>query len=274
MLAPLLTAGPIFAAWDNASTVGLLAICCITFPFWGLWLPWYLFKEFFVEASRGREREKTMEEILKEEGPKKHQVFTKGEKIPDWKITARVKATKAMLKFLSYTDNWFERKYVADVADEAFRLIKGAIEDRTIQGIERRVTPEHLEELRTEIKRMRKEQERHVWGRVEVTDVDIVHVEAPPGKENHTFTALVSARSKDYVEDDETEELVRGDRRTYAYQEFWTFRRSEKRWLVELVRPTTDVDAVLAAKNVLAQIDLEEFAKDADKEFLREVVAR
>jgi hypothetical protein len=67
---------------------------------------------------------------------------------------------------------------------------------------------------------------------------------------------------------------VRGDRKTYAYQEFWTFRRSEKRWLVELVRPTMDADAVLAAKNVLAQIDLEEFAKDADKEFLREVVAR
>jgi predicted lipid-binding transport protein (Tim44 family) len=179
-----------------------------------------------------------------------------------------------MLKFLSYTDNWFERKYVADVADEAFRLVKQALEDRSIQGIERRVTPEHLEELRTEIKRMRKEREVHVFDRVEVTDVDIVHVEAPPGKENHTFTALISARSRDFFEDDETGELVRGDRRKYAYQEFWTFRRSEKRWLVELTRPTSDVDAVLAAKNVLAQIDREEFAKDADPEFLNEVVAR
>lgn len=274
MLAVFLTAGPLFAAnWDSASTIGVLAICCLTFPFWGLWLPWYLFREFFGELSRGRQREKTLEEELKE-APRKHQVMFKGEKIPDWKITTRVKATKAMLKFLSYTDNWFERKYVADVADEAFRLVKQAIEDRTIEGLERRVTPEYLEELRTEIKRLRKEREAHVFGRVEVTDVDVVHVEAPPGKENHTFTALVSARSKDYVEDDETEELVRGDRRTYSYQEFWTFRRSEKRWLVELTRPSTDVDAVLAAKNVLAAIDREEFAKDADPEFLNEVVAR
>jgi predicted lipid-binding transport protein (Tim44 family) len=273
MLAVLLAAGPVFAAWDKASTIGLACICMLTLPFWGIWLPWYLFSQFFSEASRGHAREKDEEELLKER-PHKQQVMFKGEKVPDWKITARVKATKAMLKFLSYTDNWFERKYLADVADEAFRLVKQAIEEGTIEGIERRVTPEHLEELRTEVKRMRKEHEVHVFDRVEVTDVDIVHVEAPPGKENHTFTALVSARSKDFVEDDETGELVRGDRRTYAYQEFWTFRRSEKRWLVELTRPTTDVDAVLAAKNVLAQIDLEEFAKDADPEFLKEVVAR
>jgi predicted lipid-binding transport protein (Tim44 family) len=265
--------GLVAAAWDNASTVGLALICCLTFPFWGLWLPWYLFTQFFSEASRGRQREKDFEDLVKEE-PRKQQVMFKGEKIPDWRITARVKATKAILKFLSYTDNWFERKYVADVADEAFRLVKGATEDRTIQGIERRVTPEYLEELRTEIKRLRKERERHVFGRVEVTDVDIIQVEAPPGKENHTFTALISAKSKDFVEDDETEELVRGDRRTYAYQEIWTFRRSEKRWLVELIRPTTDLDAVLGAKNVLARIDREEFAKDADPEYMNEVVAR
>jgi predicted lipid-binding transport protein (Tim44 family) len=258
---------------DKASWIGVFCICILTFPFWGLWLPYYLFTQFFAEWSRGRQRERTIEEELKEQ-PHKHQVMFKGETVPDWKITARVKATKAMLKFLSYTDNWFERKYLADVADEAFRLVKQAMEDGTVQGIERRVTPDHLEELRTEVKRLRQEHEVHVFDRIDVTDVDIVHVEAPPGKENHTFTALVSARSKDFVEDDETGEVVRGDRRTYAYQEFWTFRRSERRWLVELVRPTTDVDAVLAAKNVLAQIDREEFAKEAAPEFLDEIVAR
>ena len=258
---------------DSPSLVGLACICALTFPFWGLWLPWYLFQQFFSEAARGRPREKDLEELIKEQ-PRKHQVMYKGEKVPDWKITARVKATKAILKFLSYTDDWFERKYVADVADEAFRLVKGAIEDASIREIEQRVTPDCLEELRTEIKRLRRERERHVFGRVEVTDVDIVHVEAPAGKENHTFTALVSCRSRDYVEDDETGEVLKGDKRLYAYQEFWTFRRSPKRWLVELIRPSTDVDAVLAAKNVLAQIDYEEFAKDAEKEFLKEVMAR
>ena len=275
MLAMLLTAGPIFAASvDNPTAVGLGCICCLTFPFWGLWLPWYLFTQFFSEAARGHGREATEEELIRD-APRKQQVMFKGEKIPDWKIAARERATKAILKFLAYTDNWFEKKYCADVADEAFRLVKEAIQARSIQGIERRVTEGCLEEIRTEIKKLRKAKEIHVFGRVEVTDVDFVHIEAPTGKQNHTFTALISAKSRDYFEDEESGEVARaGDKKMYAYQEFWTFRRSEKRWLVELIRPTTDLEFVLQEKNVMAKIDLQEFSNDANPEFLKEIVAR
>lgn len=244
--------------------------CCMAIS---LAIVWYFFGAFFQEYLRGQKREPTFEEAVRD-APRKQQAMFKGEKVPDWKIASRQKATRAILKFLSYTDTWFEKKYVADVADEAFRLVKDAIEAGSIKGIERRVTPECLEEIRTEVKNLRKERERHVFGRVEVTGVMVLHVEAPAGKENHTFTALISAKSKDFFEDDETGEVLRGDKKTYTYQEFWTFRRSKERWLLELRQPSTDLDNVLEAKNVLAAIDLEEFAKDADPEFLKEVVAR
>ena len=45
MVALQLIGGTVVAAWDNASTVGLAVICCLTFPFWGLWRwrgPWRL----------------------------------------------------------------------------------------------------------------------------------------------------------------------------------------------------------------------------------------
>ena len=256
----------------GARLVGIVvgSACCFSVS---TAIAWYFFGTFLQEWQRGRPREESLEEQVKK-APRKQQVMFKGEKVPDWKIAARVKATRAILKFLSYTDNWFERQYVCDVADEAFCEVKRALEERSIQRIDRRVTPDCLEELRTQIKKLRKDREVRVFGRVQVTDVDIVHVEAPPGKENHTFTALVTARSKDFVEDEESGELLHGDRRTYAYEEFYTFRRTEKRWVVELIRPTTDVDLILEAKNVLARIDLEEFAKEADPDHLREVVAR
>ena len=274
MLVMILTTAPIFAKmFDSPSAMGLACICCLTFPAWGIWLPWFLFGSFLQEHFRGQKNEPTLEELARD-SPKKQQVMFRGEKVPDWRIAARQRATKAIMKFLSYTDNWFEKKYLGDVADEAFRLVKEAIEAGSIQGIEKRVTPQCLEEIRTEIKKLRKEREIHVFGRAEVTDVDILHVEAPAGKENHTFTALISAKSKDYVEDEETGDILRGDKKTYAYQEFWTFRRSEKRWLVELIRPPGDLDFVLQEKNVLPKIDLQEFAKDADPEFLKEVVAK
>jgi len=268
----LLGAAPVLAQ-DSERRPYVPCVCCCGPLFFLIVLPILVFRNFLLELARGRKTGLTDEEIL-DELPKKRQVMFKGEKVPEWRIAARSKATKAILKFLSYTDNWFERKYLVDMADEAVRLVKEAIEARSIRGIERRVTPELLEELRTQIKKLRKDLEVHVFGRVEITDINIVHVEAPAGKEHHTVTALVSAKSKDFVEDEETGEVLHGDKKTYAYQEFWTFRRSEKRWLVELIRPSSDLDNILESKNVLAPIDLEEFAKDADPEFLKEVEAR
>lgn len=251
------------------SIISGIACCSLVF----IGIPVLFIRNFMREASRGKKMGQTMEEVI-DELPKKRQVMFKGEKVPDWKTAARQKATKAALKFLSCTDNWFEKKYISDVADEAFRLVKEAIEARSLKGIERRVTPECLEELKSEIQKLRKEQELHIFGRVEVTDVDVLHIESPVGKENHTFTALISAKSKDFYEDDENGEVLRGDKKTYAYQEFWSFRRTKERWLVELIRPSSDVDSVLEAKNVMAQIDLEEFGNHANPEFLREFVGR
>lgn len=261
-LAPVLADG----SWQYVS-----GGCCCTFIL--VAIIWYFVGGFVREYSRGAKTGPTTEEVL-DELPKKRQVMFKGEKVPDWKTAGRQKATKAVLKFLSYTDNWFEKKYIADVADEAFRLVKEAIEARSVKGVERRVTPDCLEELRGQLKKLKAEREVHVFGRVEVTDVDVLHVEVPTGKENHTFTALISAQSKDYIEDEETGDVVRGDKKTYAYQEFWTFRRSEKRWLVELIQPSSDLEIVLQSKNVLAKIDYEEFAKDANPEHLEHVTPR
>ncbi len=231
-------------------------------------------KYFIADYSKGAPRTEATTEEMAAELDLKREVLYKTEKVPEWKTSERSKATKAILKFLGYTDSWFDSKYLTEVADEAFRLVKESIADRSLEGVERRVTPEYLEELRGEIKQLKREREVRVFDKILVPTVQLVHVEAPPGKPNHTFTALITGKSRDFVEDDETGEIIRGDKRVYLNQEFWTFRRSEKRWLVELVRPSADVDAVLEAKSVLAAIDLEEFAKDADPAYLKHVTAR
>jgi len=263
-IAPFFADGLAIFGW---ACVGVLVVS--TF----IGVPVWIFTKMKAESERGKKYGPTLEEIL-EDIPQKKVVTFKGEKVPDWQIVTRQKATKAVLKFLECTDNWFEKKYISDVADEAFRLVQESIEARSVRGIENRVTPEFLEEKRDEIKNLKKKREFHIFDKVVVTDVDVIHVEVPTGKENHTFTALISAKSRDFFEDDETGELIRGDKKVYVYQEFWTFRRSEKRWLVELVQPTTDAETVLAAKNVLAKIDCEEFAKEAKPEHMQHVTAR
>src|SRR5262245_49874279 len=134
-----------------------------------------------------------------------------GEKVPEWKTDNRLKATKAGLKFLSSADDWFDKKKLAKTATVAFQKIKLHLEDRSAKKIAPRVTAECLEQFQTEIKKLREEGKLRVFGALEVTGVEIVHFEAPPGKKNHTFTALITACSKDYYKDEKTGELLRGD---------------------------------------------------------------
>jgi Tim44-like domain len=204
---------------------------------------------------------------------RKKETLYLGEKVPDWKVGNRRQATEAALRLLSRADDGFTLKRLTDVSQKAFVLFKGAIEERATKGLEHRLTPACLDKLRAQVKELRADGERRVFGKVEVTEVEIVHVEAPEDEARHTFTALISARSKDYIADDKTGKRLRGDKETYAYQEFLQFRRAGRKWLLERVRSSSDMDRVLFAKNVLNQDDLTALAKKVDEKLVREFVA-
>lgn len=229
-----------------------------------------VFKGFLAESSRGKRMTPLLEDILDKRKPRAVEELYLGEKVPDWKIANRVKATEAALGLLSRKDNWFELKYLVKVADEAFRIVKGAIEVRSVKKAQPRVAAPCLAQLQSEIDELRNEGELHLFGIPEITGVDVVHFEAPANLEKQTFTALISVRSRNFYQSDKTGELLRGDRKSYVYQEFLRFRRSKERWLVERVRPAGDMDYVLEAKNLMTKADLDKLGKKVDPELLRE----
>jgi len=233
-----------------------------------------LIKGAKAESDRGKKRSAFREEILDDKPQKKKaDVLYLGEKVPDWKIDGRKRATKAALIYLTVKDDWFERKYLMNVVHEAVGIVKDAIESRSAKKTKKLLTPGCQEELTNEVTGLIKKKRIRVFGDIELTGVDIVHIVVPASKKNHTFTALVSLRSKDYIKrDDESNEVLKGDKKTYVYQEFWTFVRTKERWQVDSIRPSGDMDRILAPKNVLAQARLDEFAKDTDEEHLREFV--
>jgi predicted lipid-binding transport protein (Tim44 family) len=233
---------------------------------------YYLIKGAGAESARGKKRSAFREEILDEKPQKKKpEALYLGEKVPDWKIDGRKKATKAALIFLTVSDDWFERKYLTNVVHEAVLHVKEAIEGRSTKKIKRLLTPECREELSSEVTVLINKKRLRVFGGVEITGVDMIHIAVPAATKDHSFTALVSLRSKDYIKrDNESNEVLKGDKKTYSYQEFWTFHRSKDRWLVASIRPSGDMDRVLEPKNVLSSKKWSEFAKDADVEHLRE----
>jgi predicted lipid-binding transport protein (Tim44 family) len=232
-----------------------------------------MFKGFMAESARGKKTGALREDVL-DKTPRKDPERYIGEKVPDWKIANRTAATKAGLKFLAAYDEMFVRKDLFAVAEEAFRAIKAAIEDRSLKAAEPLVTQECLDDLRDEFKGLKKKGLVRRFGEILVTDIQIVHVEAPPKQDQQTFTAMISSRSRDFQADERTGKVRRGDKKTYNVQEFWRFRRAKSKWLVERIRPSGDMDVVLKPKNLLSVSDYAQFAKEAEEEHLKEYIAK
>jgi hypothetical protein len=233
-------------------------------------------KGMMAEGARGK-KVKVFTDILDEDEIKKKRreiPLYLGEKVPDWKVKNRLAATKAALKFLGKTDDWWDPKLMAEFARAAFLTVKEGITDRATKKLARRLTDKCLEEIQAEVRKLKKKGELHVLDKMQIEDVQMVHFEAPAGKTNHTFTALISASSRDFFKDDKSGELLRGNKKLYEYQEFWRFRRTKDMWLVERIRPAGDMDMVLEPKNVMTPADLDAFTKDADPEHLREFAAK
>jgi hypothetical protein len=246
------------------------AIALLGFIYGGV----HVIKGMQEEARRGKTTGVMREHILDEHKKKEKRELYLGEKVPDWKTGNRREATEAALRLLAREDKRFTLKHLTDVASEVFLAVKSALEVRSWKAIKGCVTADCLDKLKAEMKRLHDEGVKHVFSPVEITEVHIVHLEAPANRENHTFTALVAAQSRDYYADEKTGKIKRGDKKTYTYQEFWRFRRSGKEWLLDRIRSSSDMDYILNAKNVLTQADLGELAKKADEKHVREFVAK
>lgn len=250
-------------AYVGAAVAALLTILITT----------HIIRGMREEVSRGKKKDPHIEKIL-DDLPKRRREAYLGEKVPDWKIGPRQEATTAALKFLARTDPGFKLQALTTLTEEAFRAVKAAVEARTPKAVDRLLLDEAYEEIQAEVKKLKKRGEKRVFGDPEVTEVQVVHVEAAGPPDKHTFTALVSAKSRDYHANEKTGKIVRGAKTTYLYQEFYRFRRSKGKWRVERIRPSGDMDVVVSAKNVLAKHDLDDFVKTADPEYAREFVGK
>ena len=233
-------------------------------------------KGMAAESARGK-KVKVFTDILDEDDIKKKKreiPLYLGEKVPDWKIKNRLAATKAALKFLGKTSDWWDPKLMATFVQEAFLSVKEGITDRSTKRMKKWLTEKCLDGIQAEVQKLKKKGELHVLDKLEIEEIQVVHFEAAGPIANHTFTALVMAASRDFFKDDKSGEVLRGDKKLYEYQEFWRFRRSKDMWLVERIRPSGDMDMVLEPKNVLSQADLDKFTKTAEPEHLREFTAK
>src|SRR5438445_347777 len=75
-----------------------------------------------------------------------------------------------------------------------------------------------------------------------VERVDIVNVRYPHKADQREFTALISARARDYYMDDRDQRFLRGDRAAARFQEFWTFQLQQGAWLLREIEQSRESD--------------------------------
>lgn len=96
----------------------------------------------------------------------------------------------------------------------------------------------------TQIAGMKRNHETNIIADLEVLRIDLVHVRYMLKVDQSAFTALITARARDFYQDDRTGAFVRGDAAAATFQEFWTFQRQGVRWLLREIEQTRESDVL------------------------------
>ena len=89
---------------------------------------------------------------------------------------------------------------------------------------------------------MKRNHEINLIADLAVEGVDIVNVRYTHKADQREFTALISARARDYYVDDRDQKFLRGDGGAARFQEFWTFQLQSGAWLLREVEQSRESD--------------------------------
>jgi len=96
---------------------------------------------------------------------------------------------------------------------------------------------------------------------LEISNIDIIHVNYTENPDKRFFTALISASARDFYVNDSTNMLLRGDSEPAEFQEVLTFLFQNKTWLLGRVQQTkeTTICTMKTCLNNLHLLDATKF---------------
>lgn len=167
---------------------------------------------------------------------------------PRTTIEAKVSKTRKLLEFIARVDDAFGEEKLRQQATATFLKLQECWQAREYTPMQALLMPDLFRTHSAQLEGMRRHHEINILQGLHVNEVDIVNVRYPRKAEQREFTALISARARDYYVDDRTRSVLRGDEAAAAFQEFWTFQWQGGRWLLREIEQTRESD-VLTQEN-------------------------
>ena len=157
-------------------------------------------------------------------------------------VAAKAEKTRKLLEFIARTDEAFAPLALGELATSAFTQLQQCWQARAYAPMEPLLMTDLYAEHCQQLAGLQRNHEINIIGQLRVERVQIVNVRYPHAENQREFTALITATARDYYVDDRTQAFLRGDETSAQFQEFWTFQRQNRQWLLREIEQTRESD--------------------------------
>ena len=129
-------------------------------------------------------------------------------------------------------------------ASATFTKLQECWQSREYEPMKPLLMPDLYAEHCQEIAGLVHQHEINLLEGLSVERVDLVNVRYTNDADHREFTALITARARDYYIDDRTRKFLRGDASPQEFQEFWTFQLQKGQWILREIEQTRESDVL------------------------------
>ncbi|MBN2018893.1 MAG: TIM44-like domain-containing protein [Sedimentisphaerales bacterium] len=160
--------------------------------------------------------------------------------------------TLKLLEFLSRQDPTIAPEALRKQAEITFLKLQECWQARNYEPMKALMMPDIYRNHCVQLQGMIRNREINVIADLHIDCIDLVNVRYTFKENQREFTALITAKARDYYIDDRKNAFLRGDGKIEQFQEFWTFQYFDKTWLLREIEQTRESD-VLKDENFFEQ---------------------
>jgi predicted lipid-binding transport protein (Tim44 family) len=157
-------------------------------------------------------------------------------------VAPKATKTKKLLDFLARQDSSMAVEKLQETARSTFLKLQECWQARDYGPMKPLLMPDLYAQHCSQLAGMKRNHEINLIADLQVERVDIVNVRYSDKADHREFTALISARARDYYIDDRDQKFLRGDSAPARFQEFWTFQLQNGAWLLREVEQSRESD--------------------------------
>ena len=167
---------------------------------------------------------------------------------PASQVAPKARKTEKLLEFISKVDGLWTVEALRQHATDVFLKLQTCWEARDYQPMTGLMMGDLYAQHMAQLSAMTNSHEINRIEGAAVESAEIVNVRYTEKADQREFTALMTAKARDYYVDDRDNSFLRGDRQPARFQEFWTFQLQGAAFLLREIEQSRE-SSVLTEDN-------------------------